>query len=282
MPLNFLNVDLEIDSKSGLAPLAAAIEKDLCVLYSGKFASRHRLNLESHRFQIHGDKRRRPENIIGNLCSVIERLAPAERRLWDSARKVFDLGFDLVAGERVSCFTIEPQSILRIAELGGAVAATFYRYDERDTPGGSSPASRPELANARLAVDSRSNLDYLATSADARRLVIRNKAKVNRRYHLLLESNLSSTRAAKRPDADTLARDLCLLIERPPAEDKRRYAAARKVFDLEYSMSPGARVSALSLPPKNVLRLARLGASLAINFVRGDIDAQKLAAPGVP
>ncbi len=119
----FLNVDLEIESASSLAPLARAMGKRVVVLHSGPAANtkHHLLVLESSR------QHRGPDAAIHALCAAVESLSPAGRRVWDAARKEFDVGYDLRPSERSSRFTLRSDTLKRLANLGATLAVSYYR-----------------------------------------------------------------------------------------------------------------------------------------------------------
>ncbi len=123
MQSNFLNVDLEIESAANLDVLAAAMSKRVVVLYSGPASKprRHLLSVASSR--AHKD----PDATIQALCAVVEGLSPAARRLWRTARKQFDVGYELNPGERASHFTLHPDTLVRVTKLGAGLKATCYR-----------------------------------------------------------------------------------------------------------------------------------------------------------
>ncbi len=128
MQPHFLNVDLEIESASKLDLLAAEMGKRVVVLHSGPTskARRHLLVLESSRSY------KTPDTAIHALCGVIESLSPAARRIWTAARKQFDVGYELRPSERSSCFTLRPDTLERIANLGARLAVTYYRGETDD------------------------------------------------------------------------------------------------------------------------------------------------------
>jgi hypothetical protein len=124
----FLNVDLEIESASKLHSLAAAMGKRVAVLHSGPASKpkRHLLALESAR------SLKNPDATIHALCSVVESLPPAERRVWQKARKEFDIGYELRASERSARFSLRPDTLERVAKLGATLTVTYYRGDAND------------------------------------------------------------------------------------------------------------------------------------------------------
>jgi hypothetical protein len=125
---HFLNVDLEIVSASKLDSLAAEMGKRVIVLYSGPVSKprRHLLAVESSRFL------RNPDAVIHALCSVVENLSVASRRIWQRARKEFDVGYELRRSERSSQFSLRPDTLERVAALGATLTVTYYRGDTND------------------------------------------------------------------------------------------------------------------------------------------------------
>ena len=123
---HFLNVDLDIESTSKLDSLAAVMGKRVIVLHSGPVpkTKRHLLALESSRWHL-----RNPDAAIQALCSVVESLSPASRRLWQKAWKEFDVGYEFRPSERALRFSLRPDTIARVAALGANLTVTCYRGD---------------------------------------------------------------------------------------------------------------------------------------------------------
>ena len=119
----FLNVDLEIESASRLDLLAAAVEPQAFVVHHGPGpgSKRYFLSLESARLS------QGPDAAIHALCTVIENLAPAARRVWNAAaRKTFDIGHARRESEPVLRFGIRAGTLARLTKLGATVAFTCY------------------------------------------------------------------------------------------------------------------------------------------------------------
>jgi hypothetical protein len=120
----FLNVDVEIQSSSKLDVLAAAMGKRVIVLHSGPgSARRHLLAIESSR------EHKGPDATIHALCAVVESLPPPARRIWNTSRREFDVGYELRASEQSSRFSLRPDTLERIAKLGAILTVTYYRGD---------------------------------------------------------------------------------------------------------------------------------------------------------
>lgn len=128
MNAHFRNVDLEIESASPLDALPAAMGKRVVVLFSGPAQKPRRqlLALEGSRFL------KSPDAAVHALCAVVEELPAEARRIWNSSRREFDVGFELRASEGSSRFSLRPDTLERIAKLGATLAVT---YDQGETNG---------------------------------------------------------------------------------------------------------------------------------------------------
>ena|ERR1035438_5210768 len=119
----FLNVDLDIESKSPLRALACEFGDRVSVMFSGRMRGRHCLYLEAAGADSSQDA------ILDALCALVEGLSVGGRRVWDTE---FDLGYEArLSSERANRFTIRPDTLRRVARLGATVAVTIYREDSR-------------------------------------------------------------------------------------------------------------------------------------------------------
>ncbi len=129
---NFLNVDLEIESKTDLASLAAALEPDAFALYCGPVADGYLLNLELNSASADTDG---PDERIHKLCQLIEALSPAGRQGWQYAcRRTFDVGFDATTEHMAARFSLRTDSLERIAGLGATLTVSVYNADPKRGP----------------------------------------------------------------------------------------------------------------------------------------------------
>jgi hypothetical protein len=118
----FLNVDLEIWSASKPSWIAEAMGKRVTVLYSGPFgARRYFLALETSHSHKSADA------TIHDLCAIVESLPSTARRLWNTSRRQFDVGYELRVRERFSQFSLRPNTLERISKLGATLTVTYYR-----------------------------------------------------------------------------------------------------------------------------------------------------------
>jgi hypothetical protein len=123
MRARFLSVDLDINSATKLDSLVAEMGKRVVVLHSGRVpkTKRNLLRLES------AGEHNGPDSTIHGLCKVVESLSPAARRVWDAARKEFNVGYELRPSERYSFFSLKPDTLERIVKLGAKLVVTYYR-----------------------------------------------------------------------------------------------------------------------------------------------------------
>jgi hypothetical protein len=119
----FLNVDLDIISKSRLEPLVAAFGKKVSVLYVGPEGSLHGAHLElgGPRFAKSADM------AIRALAALVRQLPRKVRRLWNHARvKDFNIGIQAGYKPHSSVFPLNVETISAVARLGARVVVTVY------------------------------------------------------------------------------------------------------------------------------------------------------------
>src|SRR5262245_58032767 len=119
----FLNVDLDIISKSRLEPLVAAFGKKVSVLYVGperSFQVAH-LELGGPRFAKSADM------AIRALAALVRQLPRKVRRLWNHARvKDFNIGIQAGYKPHSTVFPLNVETISAVARLGARVVVTVY------------------------------------------------------------------------------------------------------------------------------------------------------------
>jgi hypothetical protein len=142
-PPYFLNVDLDMESKSTLRPLARELGDKVVVMFSGRIKGRHCLFIES------AGMHKGPEETINALCDLIEGLSPAGMRVWKAARKkTFDVGYEArLSSKLANHFKLRPSVIRRVANLGASLAVTFYREDMEKV--GGSDNSKKQVARPK-------------------------------------------------------------------------------------------------------------------------------------
>jgi hypothetical protein len=120
----FLNVDLDIVSRKNLDPLIVAMGSRVVVLHHERVPGSRNYFLRVERNRA---TKGTPESVTRELCNIIDALSPTARRVWQSARKEFNIGYELRVGERYSGFSLRPETLARVAQLGANLGVTYYR-----------------------------------------------------------------------------------------------------------------------------------------------------------
>jgi hypothetical protein len=138
----FLNVDLDIESKADLAPLAAELEPTTTVVHSRAESGRHVLKIESWK---RAGSTEGPDQRIHGLCQSLERLSPAGRELWQSAlARQFGIGYYATTKHVAAHFALRVDTLERIARLGATLAVTVYKGDAANRKIGDGPGISSE------------------------------------------------------------------------------------------------------------------------------------------
>jgi hypothetical protein len=133
---HFLNVDLDIRSKSELAPILKEFGRRVALMHCGPVGPRHLLAVETAK------QYKDPDSTTHALCDLVDALSPSARRLWDSADKQFDIGYEWAPGLNTSQFSLRPDTLLRVAQLGARLTITHYREHDPAAPAPSVPRKK--------------------------------------------------------------------------------------------------------------------------------------------
>ena len=118
----YLNVDLEIRSRSDLMPLVDALQPHLDVLHAGRAQGGGFLAS----FEITGASVP-PDAAIRRLARALLALPPSVRKLWKQARdRVFDIGLEATAVRGAYPVALRQETVKTIARLNARVAVTLY------------------------------------------------------------------------------------------------------------------------------------------------------------
>ena len=132
----FLNVDLEIFSKSDLKPLADALKGGLHVHYLGMEFGKHKAYFDLTK------QPKTPDAGILRYCKLVERLSPEMRRLWDRAEsRSFDIGFETPKKGRYFWGAVSEKAVRAAAEVGAQIAITIYGPMKSAKPAKKKPRS---------------------------------------------------------------------------------------------------------------------------------------------
>lgn len=125
---SFLNLDLEIDATTDLAPLAQCLKGQVFVLFCGPTDSGFRLALEPlTKGRLNSD----PVTCTEQLLGILENLPPDLARAWHShTSRVFDYGFDGGLESPPIHMTLPSATLARVVKLGLDVRVTVYPFRE--------------------------------------------------------------------------------------------------------------------------------------------------------
>lgn len=117
----FLNVDLDVYSRSNLQPLVAALGSKVFVLYAGR---------DKRTYSAHLELARDPKNAdasIRGFCALVKSLPRAQRALWNAAR-VRDFNIGVQAAMHPFSYKIElaPDTIKAASEINSRIVFTVY------------------------------------------------------------------------------------------------------------------------------------------------------------
>src|SRR5580692_8596687 len=135
---HFINVDLDIYSKSNLQPLLAVLGKKVCVLYAGRDKRTWSAHLELTRIAMSADA------AIRGFCALVQALPRAERDLWNTA-KVRDFNIGVQAAMRPFSYetALAAETVKAASELNARIVFTVYAPEEhRKRARGVSPGSK--------------------------------------------------------------------------------------------------------------------------------------------
>lgn len=117
---SFLNVDLEIFSRSPLEPLVAVFGKKVITLYLGPEFGFNKAVLEvsSHKS---------PEFCILSFCGLVRSLHRRERAIWNAAKaRTFDIGIEVPEKGRLFWSPISAKAVRAAAEVDARIAISVY------------------------------------------------------------------------------------------------------------------------------------------------------------
>ncbi|MFC0117479.1 hypothetical protein ACFFK7_06065 [Pseudoalteromonas xiamenensis] len=119
--IQFLNVDLELESKQDISVLVADLSKQAVVLHYDKDEFRQLARIEA------GEGVSSPDKAINHLCELIESCSREGLKQWLScSKRTFDLGFS--SGVSPKCYSqaLHVDTLLRISAIGAGIEITLY------------------------------------------------------------------------------------------------------------------------------------------------------------
>ena len=123
--IQFLNVDLELESKQDISVLVADLKKVATILHYDKDEYR-----QLARIEVAGEITT-PDKAINHLCELIESCSRNALKQWLScSRRTFDMGFE--SGTSPKCFNqaLHADTLLRISAIGAGIEVTIYPLEK--------------------------------------------------------------------------------------------------------------------------------------------------------
>jgi hypothetical protein len=118
--IHYLNVDLEIKSRTDLSILVDGFGENVAVMYNGVWDTFFLASFES--FNNDGVN----EN-IKSFCRLVESLEDEAKKLWDGSHsKIFDIGFQSGMTPQNYNTELEASTLEDIIKIGASIAITIY------------------------------------------------------------------------------------------------------------------------------------------------------------
>jgi hypothetical protein len=119
---HFLNVDVEVVSRSPLTSLVAALGRRVLVHYVGPIPGGHAVY-----FSLASAHGRSADSVAQRLATLISKLAPPERKLWRLARsRTFDVGIQGGLTPFNHQLALSARTIAQLSRLWVRVAFSTY------------------------------------------------------------------------------------------------------------------------------------------------------------
>ena len=119
--MQFLNVDLDLVSRSDLQPLVTALEPGAFALHVGREKRTYSAHLELSKFP------KNPDAAIRGFAALIQNLSRAERRSWDTAKvRDFNIGVQSAMQPRAFEIKLTPDTLEIASILGARIVFTVY------------------------------------------------------------------------------------------------------------------------------------------------------------
>ncbi|WP_105169382.1 hypothetical protein [Pseudoalteromonas sp. T1lg23B] len=119
--IQFLNVDLELESKHDISALVNDLKRNAIVLHYDQDEYRQLARIEADAEVLSPDK------AINHLCELIESCSKPALKQWLSCTKrTFDIGFN--SGNEPKCYSqaLHADTLLRISAIGAGIEITLY------------------------------------------------------------------------------------------------------------------------------------------------------------
>lgn len=120
MHVRYLNVDLEIESKSDLSKIVEEFGEDVIVLHCGEMRGYQHASFEA-------PNPSEADHIINHFCLLVEELTKEAREVWDGCcSRVMDVGYESGTTPRNFRSEIRASTVQRVAAIGASIVITIY------------------------------------------------------------------------------------------------------------------------------------------------------------
>src|SRR5258708_38519155 len=120
---SFLNVDLDIYSKSNLQPLVTAMGKKVHVLFVGRIKRTYQAHLELRESGLSESA----DSIIRGFCVLIRALPKAALELWNAAKvRDFNVGVEAAMQPHSHEIALASKTVRAAAEVNARIVLTVY------------------------------------------------------------------------------------------------------------------------------------------------------------
>lgn len=120
MEVQYLNTDLELESKSDLSKIVEEFGEDVSVLHHGEMRGYQHASFEITGASTDAD------DTINSFCLLVESLPEAVREVWDGCcSRIFDIGYESGASPNFHS-EIRAATIQRVADIGASIVITIY------------------------------------------------------------------------------------------------------------------------------------------------------------
>lgn len=128
---HFLNVDLDLFSKSNLQPLVTAMGNKVAVLHIGRYKGTYRAHLE-----VAGEVKN-ADSTIRAFCALIRALPKAAIEQWNAAKiRDFNIGVQAMKQPNSYELALAEETVRAVSQVKARIVFTVYGADLGESAGG--------------------------------------------------------------------------------------------------------------------------------------------------
>jgi len=126
MEIQYLNTDLEIESKNDLSKIVEEFGDDVLVQHHGEIRGYQHASFSSSGGSTDANA------TINYFCDLVESLPGEARRVWDGCfSRIFDVGYECGTSAETFRSEIRASTIARVSKVGASVVITIYPESEQ-------------------------------------------------------------------------------------------------------------------------------------------------------